>query len=343
MKILYAIQGTGNGHVSRAREIVPTLMNYANVDVLISGIQSEVDLQFPIKYKKYGLSFIFGKHGGVSYSKTLQSLKPITLFKDIKNFPVDDYNLIINDFEPMTAWACKLKGKPCFGLSHQASFLSSYTPRPNHRDLFSENILKNYAPVSHKIGFHFKSYDSFIHTPVIRQEIRQLEITNADHYTVYLPAYSDEILIHELSKIKHVRWEVFSKHTTFSYKRANVFIKPINNNEFLKSLASCQGLLTNGGFEGPAEAMFLGKKVMAIPMINQYEQQCNALAMLDVGGVLIKKIDSNFQTKLTNWILQKAPVKIDFPDETDYIIRNIVMNYSDVKNTRSGNSLIPFT
>ena len=44
MKILYAIQGTGNGHVSRAREIIPFLRKYGNVDILISGIHAEVDV-----------------------------------------------------------------------------------------------------------------------------------------------------------------------------------------------------------------------------------------------------------------------------------------------------------
>ena len=34
MKILYAIQGTGNGHVSRAREIIPVLMKKGQVDIL---------------------------------------------------------------------------------------------------------------------------------------------------------------------------------------------------------------------------------------------------------------------------------------------------------------------
>ena len=34
MKILYAIQGTGNGHLSRAKEIIPALMNRAQVDIL---------------------------------------------------------------------------------------------------------------------------------------------------------------------------------------------------------------------------------------------------------------------------------------------------------------------
>jgi uncharacterized protein (TIGR00661 family) len=326
MKVLYAIQGTGNGHISRAREIVPILMKYADVDVLVSGIQADVKLQFPIKYKKHGLSFIFGRHGGVSYSKTISSLKPITLLKDIQRFPIHSYDLVINDFEPLTAWACKLRGKPCLGLSHQASFLSAKIPRPNKKSWFAEAILHNYAPVTQKIGFHFKAYDDFIHTPVIRNEVRQLNPVEKEHFTVYLPAYGDDIMIQELGKVKDVKWEVFSKHTTFSYKRANVYIKPINNESFLKSLESSSGLLTNGGFEGPAEALFLGKKVMSIPMTNQYEQQCNALALHEVGGVMVNRIDVNFQQSLTNWVFDTSPVKVDFPDQTEAIIQNILFN-----------------
>ena len=68
MKILFAIQGTGNGHLSRARDVYPALSKYGDVDVLISGIQAEVDVPFPVKYRMYGMSFIFGKHGGVVMS-----------------------------------------------------------------------------------------------------------------------------------------------------------------------------------------------------------------------------------------------------------------------------------
>ena len=39
MKILYAIQGTGNGHLSRARDIIPILQKKGDVDILVSGTQ----------------------------------------------------------------------------------------------------------------------------------------------------------------------------------------------------------------------------------------------------------------------------------------------------------------
>ena len=49
LKILYAFQGTGNGHVARARDLVPRLSTRANVDVLIAGTQSDLELDFEIK------------------------------------------------------------------------------------------------------------------------------------------------------------------------------------------------------------------------------------------------------------------------------------------------------
>jgi UDP:flavonoid glycosyltransferase YjiC (YdhE family) len=39
MKILYAVQGTGNGHVSRACDVIPELKKYAQVDILFLDIK----------------------------------------------------------------------------------------------------------------------------------------------------------------------------------------------------------------------------------------------------------------------------------------------------------------
>jgi hypothetical protein len=81
MKILYAIQGTGNGHISRALEIIPILKKKAQVDVLVSASQWELSLPFPIDYKFEGLGFIFGKKGGVDLLKTYLRLDTLRLIK----------------------------------------------------------------------------------------------------------------------------------------------------------------------------------------------------------------------------------------------------------------------
>ena len=299
MKILFAIQGTGNGHLSRARDIIPHLQNYGELDLMVSGTQAQVSLTQNLTYKKHGFSFVFGKNGGIDYLGTAKIIRLGELFKDIRSLPVEKYDLIINDFEPITAWACKWKKIPSVALSHQSAFLSSKTPKVKTFDLLGPAVLKNYAPSTYQVGFHFARYDDFIYTPIIRKEIRELVISNNGHYTVYLPAFDDVLLVNYLTQLPDVKWQVFSKHNKENYTKRNVEVIRIDNAIFNKSLSACAGLLTGGGFESPAEALFMGKKVFAIPMKGQYEQQCNAEALRLMGVPVMYEINQNFVEKYT--------------------------------------------
>jgi len=101
MKILYAIQGTGNGHLARATEIVPMLKSMADTDVLVSGTQADLKVPFQIDYQFSGLSFILGKTGGVDIWETAKKMPIVQFIKDIRNLPVEKYDLVISDFEPL--------------------------------------------------------------------------------------------------------------------------------------------------------------------------------------------------------------------------------------------------
>ena len=65
MKVLYAIQATGNGHISRAQELIPLLQKNIDLDILVSGTAADIALDYPIRYRFHGLSFVVGKHGGI--------------------------------------------------------------------------------------------------------------------------------------------------------------------------------------------------------------------------------------------------------------------------------------
>ncbi|MBI3232779.1 MAG: glycosyl transferase [Bacteroidetes bacterium] len=336
MKILYAIQGTGNGHLSRAREIIPHLLNHGELDLLISGNNTNTELPYLIKYRKYGLSFNYGNKGEIDYIDSIKKLKPFNFIKDIFTFPVHHYDLIINDFEPITAWACQIKKKPCIALSHQSSFLSNKTPRPDKKEKTGEWLLKNYAPVSNAIGLHFNEYDSFIKTPIIRKEVREQEPKESNHITIYLPAYSDQFIEKKLLHLKEVEWHIFSKSCKKSYRNKHIHIDPIENKSFLKSLAASSGLITGGGFEGPAEALFLNKKVMSIPIIGQYEQYSNAIALKKMGVRVVAEINENFHYRVKNWLEFDQKISVNYQDNTEKIIENVV-NLSTVKESQTEN------
>lgn len=328
MKILFAIQGTGNGHLSRARDVYPELTKYGEVDVLISGIQADVEVPFPVKYKLYGMSFIFGKNGGVDIWSTLKKSNLPRLIKDIKQLPIEEYDLVINDFDAVSAWACKLKGKPCIGLSHQSAVLDERAPLPKEKDWKGEVVLKHYAPVTDFYGFHFRAYSSKIFTPVIRQEIRELNPTNEGHYTVYLPAYDDKALIEHLSRFENVKWQVFSKHNKEPFTFKNIQVQPIENRAFIESMAASAGVLCGAGFEGPAEAMYLGKKLMVIPMQQQYEQHCNAAALETLGVPVIKYLGKKYYDRIQWWLMAGEVIPVNYPNQTAAIIEQLIKTHA---------------
>jgi uncharacterized protein (TIGR00661 family) len=328
MKILFAIQGTGNGHLSRARDVYPELARYGEVDVLVSGIQADVQVPFPVKYRLYGMSFIFGKRGGVDIVQTARKLKLFRLIKDIKQFPISEYDLVINDFEPVSAWACKLQNKPCISLSHQCAVLHPNAPKPAQNDPMGKLILNRYAPVTAAYGFHFKNFGENVFTPVIRQEIRDITPQNNGHYTVYLPAYNDEQIVKHLSHFTQVKWDVYSKHNKQPFTTGNVKVQPINNTDFIKSLATSAGALLGAGFEGPAEAMYLGKKVLVIPMQTQYEQHCNAAGAAAMGATVVSGLHAKNYDIITNWIANGQPPPVDYPNLTAEIIAKIIHNHA---------------
>jgi len=330
MKILYAIQGTGNGHISRARDIIPLLQKKGQLDILVSGTEADVELGYPVKYKLKGMSFVFGKHGGIDLISTYKKAKLKRFYKEVKNLPVENYDIVINDFEPVSAWACRLNHKACIGLSHQAAVLNKKSPMPAEKDVIGKTILKKYAPVTDKFGFHFKAYDKRIFTPVIRDKIRNAVSETLPHYSVYLPAYSDKRIIKVLSEIKEVEWKVFSKHTKKEYRENNIEICPINNDAFIKSLVTCTGVLCGAGFETPAEALFLKKKLMVIPMKGQYEQQCNAAALKKMGIPVLKKLKISKVEKIIDWINNGKVVPVDYPNITQKVVDEVFKKHATI-------------
>jgi uncharacterized protein (TIGR00661 family) len=339
MKILYAIQGTGNGHLSRARDIIPILQEKGELDILVSGIQADVSLPWPVKYTFKGLSFIFGKKGGIDLLATYRKSNLKQLYKEVRSLPIESYDLVINDFEPVSAWACRLKQKPCIGLSHQAAVINKKSPKPAKTDAVGKAVLHRYAPVTEAYGFHFGAYDKTIFTPVIRSAIRNATPETRPHYTVYLPAYDDARIIKVLGEIKGITWEVFSKHSKKAYTEKNIQIRPIDNDAFIESLVHSTGVLCGAGFETPAEALFLRKKLLVIPMKGQYEQQCNAAALAQMGVPVLKSLKKKHLPTIEAWTTMPQKIIVNYPNITHTILNTIVKKHGS--NSKDEKGMLP--
>jgi len=230
--------------------------------------------------------------------------------------------------EPVSSWACVIRNKPCIALSHQAAVLSEGFPQTDETDKIGKLILQNYAPADFKYGFHFKSQGDNIFTPVVRQQVRNHQVTDNGHYTVYLPSYDDAALIEKLSGFPKIKWDVFSKHNKKKLVVDNIVIQPINNLLFTASMASSSGVLCGAGFETPAEALFLRKKLLVVPMKNQYEQQLNAAALKAMNVPVIKSLKPKWDSVISEWLQNGQRVPVNYPDSTQEIVDRIIAKHA---------------
>lgn len=330
LSIVIGTQRTGQGHTARTLEIIRHARNHGEVHLVTSGTQSDLPLPQPPDIDLKGLSFGFGRRGGIDLWATWLKINPLTFCQFLGNvlfrkLPGGRNKIVISDFEPYTAWRARLEGVPSIQLSHQAAFYSQKCPRPRQRSVWAEYIMRWFARCDQHVGIHYEPYDSFIKTPVIRQSIRQSEITRGGHYTVYLPAYSDAYVVRLLKRLPHVQWEVFNRHHGRAYVDQNVRVSPINEPNFVRSLASCNGLLTMAGVQSTSEALFLGKKLLTVPVRGQYEQACNAAALKRLGVPQLRRLDESRLPRLRDWINDgDSPQRFLWPDHTAATVSEIV-------------------
>ncbi|MES1197897.1 MAG: glycosyltransferase family protein [Chitinophagaceae bacterium] len=339
MKIFYAVQATGNGHISRAMELLPHLQQFGSVDIFLSGDNSNLQMDAPVKYRSKGLSLYYNCTGGLDYWQIVKGFHPLRLRQEIRDLPVEKYDLVINDFEYITAAACAKKKIPSVNYGHQASFRSASTPRPQKKNATGEWLLKNYAKASRYVGLHFKKYDDFIFTPVIKKEILEAEPLDKNYVTVYLSSYCEPNLEQVFFPFKDLQFEIFCRETRQPHRSGNILFLPVDKKRFDQSLIHCSGIITGGGFETPAEALHLGKKIMTIPIRGQYEQLCNAAALEEMGVICLKNTTDDFINHFYKWILSDKIIQTDYGSSVTQSLEYLFSNKRDIETTIDYSSL----
>ncbi|HXB08247.1 MAG TPA: glycosyltransferase family protein [Puia sp.] len=340
MKIFYAVQATGNGHISRAMELLPFLERYGQVDIFLSGANNSLNLDASVKFRSKGLSLFYTNTGGLNYGQIIRRLSPLRIWREVRDLPVEKYDLIINDFESITSLACAYKKVQSVNFGHQASFVSAKVPLPEKKDPLGAWILRNYARATQYVGLHFKQYDDFILPPVIKKEILQADPRDNGYVSVYLSSYSDATVRRYLQPLKEFRWQVFSKEVSQPVQDGNILFIPVSRSTFNKSLTNCSAILTGAGFETPAEALYLGKKLMVIPIRGQYEQFCNAAALARMGVPVLDTLDANFEGVFRPWMAQRKRPHLHLDYTTEAIV-SYLMHHCTQKKKHALDMLYP--
>lgn len=317
MRILYGVQGTGNGHISRCRLIAKALKNEAvQVDYVFSGREAKhyFDMQEFGAYRCLsGLSFAT-KNGAINFWSTVNQNKPLQLLRDIRELPLDDYDTIISDFEPITAWAAKRKKRAVLGISHQASF--GFAVPQTGSDPVARFTMRHFAPVQQSVGLHWFHFGY----PILPPIIEKLTLANdSGDVLVYLPFESPHAIYELLSRFKSTRFICFHPDFSTPVDQNNLRFMPLGRTSFIDVLRGCEGVICNAGFELASEALTLGKRLLLKPLQGQFEQASNAMTLELLGLALVmQQLDPG---QVRYWLNSEKIGAVQYPDVASALAR----------------------
>ena len=318
MKIFDGVQGTGNGHITRARVMAKELYA-AGIDVTFQFTGRPADKYFDMDiFNGYqlrtGLTFNTDK-GQVNYLKTAFEAKPVTFIKDLKALDLSGYDLVISDFEPVTAWAAKNQKKPVLGIGHQYAF-NHAIPRAGS-DPIANQVMKYFAPADRGVGLHWHHFGQPILPPIIDTPETPKSIIK-NKIVVYLPFEDQQEVIKLLSPFKNFEFHIYAPDVITSAFE-HIVCHPLSRAEFQKDLYDSAGIISNAGFELASEALQLGKKILAKPLHAQMEQISNAAALKQLGyGETMHDMDSSV---IERWLHDDRAIQITYPNIAKVLVK----------------------
>lgn len=322
MNILYGVQGTGNGHISRARIMAQKLALYPNVSVtyLFSGRAKKdfFDMEiFGNFLHKDGFTFI-SKNGKIDHFQTIKQNNIFRFISDINSLPLDKYDIVLTDFEPITAWAAKLQKKRCVGIGHQYAF-GGNTPLAGD-NYFTRLVMKKFAPAEHSFGLHWHNYNANILPPIIDVNIKAAQ--HKPHVLVYLPFENQSWITALLQQIPDINFVQYSPELE-DKKDNNVQCYKTNYHGFKNDLTQAHGVICNSGFELISECLHIGLPILTKPLNGQMEQHSNALALQQLNYASV--INELSLKSIIAWLAtKKAPKAQPLPDVAAAIAQAIV-------------------
>ena len=311
MRLLYGVQATGNGHITRARTMAPHFVRRGvDVQYLFSGRDRAAlfDMEPFGEFEwRRGMTFAT-RRGRIAPLQTLAGLRPLRFLRDVRDLDLTRYDRIVTDFEPVTAWAARRRGIDAVGIAHQYAF---HHPVPMGRvGPVNRMVIGRFAPVATAIGVHWHHFGAPIVPPLIAPASRTPTLER-DKVLVYLPFEDRGEVLAWLQRLNGAQF-YFYTDVSAPADMGSIRIRALSRERFPQDLASCSGVIGNAGFGLVSEAIQYGKKVLVKPLRGQVEQLANAAAIRELGiGEVMQRFDDDL---FRRWLALPQPAPRPFPD-----------------------------
>lgn len=302
--IFYSMAGEGRGHATRVKAIVEDLRKRHRVVLFAPGqahsllepIYRGTDVEIrPID----GLTFRYRADGSVDYLGTVVdafgmlrgfSRRVLELERQID---AERPDLILTDFEPMLPRAGERRGVPYVSIDHQ-HFLTTYSLRGMPVLQRTQAFLMGLS-----VGlFHRRqklTVVSAFYRPPLRlgagRKVRQVGVllgrdvmernpTDEGFLLVYLRRDTPQRVFRALANCG-LPARIYGPGKT-GIEGSLTFL-PVSRESFVTDLARCRALVSTAGNQVVGEALHLGKPVLALPELGNWEQGMNGYFVEKMG------------------------------------------------------------
>jgi uncharacterized protein (TIGR00661 family) len=300
VRIVYGVQSTGRGHLSRLLGLKPLFDRDGHeLFVIISGYYDPPDYVFDaladVRTECFrGLSMVEDGAGGVSKRGTMKAFAGHLpgLFESFyrAHGMISEFNpdLIVSDFDPITGSPFVAPGTFKVGIGNEAilSHAAAVRPPKARLDRLNVNVIRKLftSGVDVLLGCHFYPLDESCLPPILRPEVPSAVVENHGHLVVYHAFRGLLAPILDYAKRHSDRSIIIygdSPPTPPSPENVRYECDPTR---FIEDLATCDAYVGTAGFQSICEAFFFGKKIVVQPIASQYEQLWNA-AQLEMHGM----------------------------------------------------------
>jgi uncharacterized protein (TIGR00661 family) len=193
-------------------------------------------------------------------------------------------DLVITDFEPMTCHVGHRKHLPVIAIDNQHCITNAEVtyPKQYRRDATTTKLVAKLmtprADAYLVISFFpakVKKEDTFLFSPLLRQEVPGARPTQGDRVLVYVTSPSPRLA----EMLQRVRCRFVAYGFGQEGTQGNIIFKKPTLDGFLKDLVTCKAVIANSGFSLISEALPLGKPYLAVPVAHQFEQIFNAYSI----------------------------------------------------------------
>jgi uncharacterized protein (TIGR00661 family) len=262
-------------------------------------------------------------NGQISIWKTLVDLKLWGFFKSVFVPQIKDYDIIISDFEPVTCWAGIIRRKKVLGVGNHYKFLSNKKFLKNLSPTYFYNklITKLVSPVNKYIAFEYLKDTENDFFPIIRKVLRRTQPSHEDFYICYLSSISSEDQVKFFNLFPNQTFYIFHNDIKEASDFENIRLRPIDRVHFTNKLMRCKGVICHTGFQLTSECLFLGKKLLVVPIKHQIEQIYNTKLLAKFGVISSENLDVPL---FDDFFQNDYSVKLNYIDEMKSLSERIL-------------------